>query len=241
MAVLDEAVILNNGSLMPKVGLELGSEDKLKEAMKAGYRLFSINDGQFNIKKTSKESNVRFEQIFIQVTISKDMKADEVADYIRNLIKEMDEPYCDLVLLEASDDAERNLNAWRELEKLHVQGRINSLGLIDFYLDDLKALFTKAKYKPVLDQVNIADSELLNYLNSKKIRIEIMLVNDKNAVINDIAEQKKVSSEQVLLRYNLDENMITLLNANIDLQNISKITFNLSSEEKQRIGDSLRG
>ena len=46
MTLLDEAVVLNDGNLMPKVGTITADEPSINQAIKSGYRLMACPAGQ---------------------------------------------------------------------------------------------------------------------------------------------------------------------------------------------------
>lgn len=231
MTIFDEAVILNDGCLMPK----LGCNAEIDKALHLGCRLINLHDDQ----KFDLDKNNITPQIFVQFDLPKDLAADEATNFILNKLKSYHLPYFDLVVMEAKDD-DQNIEMWKSLEKLRIQGRIKSLGVKDFYLDDLKNLLEGANVKPAIDKINIVAPELSQFLSDQKIKLQQELVKTENDVINEIAKAKKVSPMQVLLRYNLFENKVILINSIEDFQ-VNGKDITLTSEERQRIEDSLRG
>ena len=65
MALLDEAVVLNDGSLMPKTGIIVKKDDDVTKATKLGYRLLDCAvDDNLKIKDVNP-------QLYVEVRISK--------------------------------------------------------------------------------------------------------------------------------------------------------------------------
>lgn len=240
MSVLDEAVILNNGSLMPKLGLNVDTKTDLSAPLNAGYRLFSLNQEQItDFKEAINKQNILFQQLFLQLNINKDNSSSEIEENINNTLKNLGASYFDLVVLPASDDDQANIKRWQLLEKLKVQGRIKSIGVSDFYLDNLQNLLTKAKIKPVLDQINMADSTLTDFLATNRIIVEHELAKDSSDTLSGLAKQKKVSVEQLLLKYELSQDRVILIDMDSDFKADSHLDFGLSEQEKQTIANEI--
>lgn len=240
MSVLDEAIILNNGSLMPKLGLNIQSGNDLSEPLRLGYRLFSLKDEETDkFKQAVQENHILFQQIFMQLNLKQDLKAEEISSYINSKLKDLGASHFDLVVLSASDDDDQNVANWQVLEKLKEQGRIKSLGVADFYLDNLQALLKKATIKPVLDYINVADPQLVNFLNDNHILLEQEVTTEDSSDIDKIAQSKKVSPEQVLLKYNLREHKITLIDVDDNLKANANLDFELDNKQQQEVAAAV--
>ncbi len=240
MSVLDEAIILNNGSLMPKLGLNIQSGNDLSEPLRLGYRLFSLKDEETDkFKQAVQENHILFQQIFMQLNLKQDLKAEEISSYINSKLKDLGASHFDLVVLSASDDDDQNVANWQVLEKLKEQGRIKSVGVADFYLDNLQALLKKATIKPVLDYINVADPQLVNFLNDNHILLEQEMATEDSSDLDKIAQSKKVSPEQVLLKYNLREHKITLIDVDDNLKANANLDFELNNKQQQEVGAAV--
>lgn len=240
MSVLDEAIILNNGSLMPKLGINVDTKADLSTPLKVGYRLFNLETGQIaNLKETIDKQNLLFQQFFLQLNLSKEYSSSEIEKIIIQELKDLGASYFDLVVLPASDDDQENIDKWQHLEKLKIQGRIKSIGVRDFYLDNLQSLLAKVKIKPVLDQINMVDPSLSDFLKQNKIVLEHELVKDKSDALIGLAKQKKVSVEQLILKYELSQNRIVLVDFDNDLKADSQLNFSLSQQEEQTIANEI--
>lgn len=239
MSILDEAVILNSGSLMPKLGLNVNSEQSLTQALKLGYRLFSVNSDQLAlVKKSIDQSGVLLPQVFLQLVLTKDQDSQKINQLVLSKLHDLGISYFDMVVLEEKDDLDSDQASYAALEKLKIQGRIKSIGLREFYLDNLRALLAKSKVEPLVDVLNVADPQLSGFLRANRIKLEQDLVLNGNG-LDDLAQKKKVSPEQLLLKYNLEENKIMMLDDSNDLRADSQLDFALSVDERQLIANNL--
>lgn len=240
MSVLDEAIILNNGSLIPKLGLNVEPETDLAQALHLGYRLFSVQGAQMaSLKKAVQSSHILLPQIYLQLNLSASLSGQDIASYISEQLQLLGTNCLNLVLLPQNDDNKQNISNWRILEKLQKQGRIKSIGVTNFYQDNLQALIAEAQLKPVVNHLNVASPELLSYLQQENILLEQDQLPSDLDKISDLAEQQKIKPEQLLLKYNLQGRKITLISGDSDLEIERNLAFPMSSEQKAQITTAL--
>lgn len=224
---------------MPKLGLNVGSDQSLTQALKLGYRLLSVDSEQLSDAKNAiDKSGVLLPQIFLQLVLSKDEDSKEIDHFVNGLLHDLGISYFDMVILEEKDDLDADQACYAVLEKLKIQGRIKSIGLREFYLDNLKALLDKNKIKPVMDNLNVADPQLSGFLRENRIKLEQDLAQNGDG-LDDLAKQKKVSPEQLILKYNLEEGKIMMLDESNDLKADRQLDFALNDQERQAIANSL--
>ncbi|RVU71683.1 MULTISPECIES: aldo/keto reductase [Lactobacillus] len=236
MSVLDEAIILNNGNLMPKIGLAVSEHLDLAHALKLGYRLFNCEPEQAEeMKKAISDQHILVQQLFLQMVLPKELKPEEVASFVTGHLRQLQATYFNLVLVEASSDHDRDLAVWHEVEQLAAKGRVNNVGMLGFYLDDVKAIWDQVALKPVVDQLNLVDPELQTYLDQQGIKVQAELTPKDNAVIKTLAEQKQVKPVAVRLRYNLEQNLIILLTNDDEVLIAKELNFDLTTVEKNEI------
>lgn len=134
MALLDEAVVLNDGSLMPKTGIIVKNDDDVTKATKLGYRLLDCAvDDNLKIKDVNP-------QLYVEVRISKLAKGKELHDNLKSIRANLIADQADLCLLNLSDDNERNNQIWQKLEQLKITGWVKTLGIETDEADALEAL-----------------------------------------------------------------------------------------------------
>lgn len=86
---------------------------------------------------------------------------------------------------EQGNDAEE-LATWPVMEELHEQGVVKSLGLAEFGSEKLSKFLSKAKIRPVVDQINVRDCcnvppALIKL--AKQEHIELLTHNDCNEIL----------------------------------------------------------
>ncbi len=240
MSVLDEAIILNNGSLMPKLGISVDAETDLSAALKMGYRLFSMSSTQIPaLKKAVDNNHILLPQIYLQLNLNASLKEQDIASFVSQQLQLLGAANLNLVLLPQNDDDKQNIANWRVLEKMRQQGRIKNIGLSDFYQDKLESLLAEAKIKPILDHLNVADPQLISYLNEKNILLEQDQLPSEEKQLADLAKQEKQKPEQLLLAYNLEAHKITLLSNAADLKTDRQLTLALNSAQRSQITAAL--
>lgn len=236
MAVLDEAVVLNNGALMPKLGLTIASKDQMVQALRLGYRLFdlSLAPAASFPQLALPQSNIR-QQVCLQFTIPSTWTNAEIAPKLSEILRQAKATHFDLVILEAKEEQAANEKAWQVLVHLHEQGRIKNIGLKDFYRDALQDLLSKTRMRPVLEEMNTVDPQLADFLRQQHIRLEqnLHLPNDKG--LSQIAQTHHVNPEEVALAFALRRGKIILLTEKNEVQAAAQLNLHLSAEEQGQL------
>lgn len=224
MTLLDEAVVLNDGSLMPKVGVLVGN-DSAEKAIKAGYRLIDCDLDQ---KIQLKDENP---QLYVEVQVpEKVVTRDDFKEIRKNII----DHHADLCLLRLSDDSERNGQIWQELEQLKIQGWLKNIGVININTDTLNDLLNNAQVKPCVAQISYEDQSLINLAHEHKIQVEIPVHGDINALA-EIASHYGTSSVELVMRYFNQRGLIPLFE-NTDIVDNPRINFTINGEDLATIG-----
>lgn len=240
MSVLDEAIILNNGSMMPKVGIDLDTFET-NEKIDNSYRLYNCKLTKENKFKAVLATNQKdLQQIYLQAVLPKEIAVDEIENFVQQQLSDLQIRYFTILLLENRASEDENLAAYQKVEKLKESGRIKCIGLADFYLDDLQALLPKVTFKPVLNQLNTVDPKLAKILADQRICLEQNLILSDNKTIGEIGKKKNASSEQILLRYYLNQKRIIMLDANDSLEADKNEDFALTAKEAQVIEKALK-
>ncbi|HAL09949.1 MAG TPA: aldo/keto reductase [Staphylococcus sp.] len=225
----------HNGNNMPSVGLGVfrvenndTAKDAVKHAIQSGYRSIDaafiygnetkVGEG---IAEGIKAANISRDDLFITSKLWLD-------DYGKNNVKEAYEKslnllgldYLDLYLMHwPGTDADLMLNTWEGIEALYNQQLVKNIGVSNFNIDHLDILLNKATIKPVLNQVEfhpyLTQTELRNYLNKHDIKMESWspLMNAEilqDEVVNNIATEINKSPAQVIIRWNIDHDVITI-------------------------------
>lgn len=262
---LNSTITLNNGIEMPRVGLgvfrvENSSElvNAVKVAIKNGYR--SIDGAAIygneeamgeGIREGIKEAGISREDLFITSKVwNADLGYESTIAAYEASLKRLDVDYLDLYLIHWPVEGKYK-EAWRALEYLYKEGRVKAIGVSNFQVHHLQDLLKDAEIKPVINQI-----ELHPYLSQEKVR-EFCKENDiqveawsplmagngllENDILKEIAKKYNKTTAQVVLRWDLQNQVITIPKSTNEgrlVENIDIFGFNLSNDDMDRI-DSL--
>lgn len=154
-----EYLTLNNGIPMPLVGFGtfmLGGEpctNAVSTAIQSGYRLIDTAEAYGNEKEVGegiKQSGIDRGALFL-VTKVNFKSYDNTRQTVENSLRLLKTDYLDLVLLHwpFAD----YYTAWRELETLHAESKIRSIGVSNCEPDRLVDLIAYNKVKPAVNQI----------------------------------------------------------------------------------------
>ncbi len=252
-----EYTTLNNGVKMPLAGFgvyQLGEGETVnlvKEALSVGYRLIDTAQSYFNeeeVGQALQESEVRREDIFLTTKVWIDNYGYEKAKAsVIESMKKLRTDYLDLVLLHQpfSD----YYGAYRALEDLYKAGVVRAIGVSNFYPDRLTDITLFNEIKPQVNQVevNIFQQQISAQKNAGKHEIQMEAWAPfgegrkgmfQNPVLLGIAENHNKSVAQVILRWLLQRNIVSLCKSRKPeriVQNLDIFNFELSNIEMQEI------
>lgn len=228
MALLDEAVVLNDGSLMPKTGIIVKNSDDVTKAVESGYRLLDCAvDDNLKIKDVNPQLYVEV-RISAKVTKREDLRVS-LKDVRTNLIADQ----ADLCLLNLSDDNKRNNQIWQKLEQLKITGWIKTLGIETDDADALESLLKNVKIRPNVLRLESEDADLLTIAKNNKLQAEIPITGDI-AALAELADKYHTSPMELVLCYFNQKGIIPLIDANEMIEN-PQINFNIKSADMATI------
>lgn len=258
------SVMLNSGYEMPIIGIgtylltNSQSEESVYNALKVGMRLIDTADIYGNevgvgrgIRRAMQDFGIRREEIFVtsKLWTSSFNNADyEVDERLQRLGLE----YIDLLLLHHT--AAYDEEAYQAMERGVQAGKIHSIGLSNFYEDDIDRMMKIATIKPAVLQ-----NETHPYHQSRSVKAHIAQLGtileawfplggrgtgirtlSRHEVITGIAEAHGKSAYQVLLRWHLQCGTIAIpgsTNATHIAEDYDIFDFELSADEMKRIND----
>lgn len=262
---MNSTITLNNGIEMPRLGLgvfrvEDSSEliNAVKVAIKNGYR--SIDGAAIygneeamgeGIREGIKEAGISREDLFITSKVwNADLGYESTIAAYEASLNRLGVDYLDLYLIHWPVEGKYK-EAWKALEYLYKEGRVRAIGVSNFQVHHLQDLLGDAEIKPVINQV-----ELHPYLSQKKVR-EFCKENDiqveswsplmadngllENEVLKEIAKKYNKTVAQIVLRWDLQSQVVTIPKSTNEtrlIENIDIFDFNLSKSDIDRI-DSL--
>lgn len=255
-------VLLNSGYEMPIFGIgtfrlsESQAEESVYNALKIGVRLFDTADIYGNergvgrgIQRGMRDFGIKREEIFVTTKLwtSDFYRADEEVD---ERLERLGLDYIDLLLLHhaARDDE----HAYQAMERGVAAGKIRSIGISNFYEDDIDRLMKIAKIKPAVIQ-----NELHPYYQERSVKTHIAPLGtvmeswfplggrgtgirtlSQHEVITGIASAHNKSPYQILIRWHLQSGNICIpgsSNAAHIAEDYDVFDFELTEDEMQRI------
>ena len=257
-----KTVILNSGYEMPINGLgtySLHGEEcinSVKSALSNGVQLIDTASAYGNekevgraIRESIKEGIIQREDVFVTTKIYPGDEMENPEEAIQTCLDRLNIGYVDMMLLHHPD--KNDVKAYQALEKFVEDGQIRSIGLSNWYIEELKEFLPKVNIVPALVQNEIhpyyQENDVIPYIQSLGIVVQgwyplggrghtAELLGDK--VIAEIAKVHGVSSAQVILRWNLQKGVVVIpgsSNPDHIQENTQLYHFTLTDEEMERI------
>ncbi|TYS22600.1 aldo/keto reductase [Bacillus subtilis] len=256
---LKDTVKLHNGVEMPWFGLgvykvENGSEatESVKAAIKNGYRSIdtaAIYKNEEGVGIGIKESGVAREELFITSKVwNEDQGYETTLAAFEKSLERLQLDYLDLYLIHWPGK-DKYKDTWRALEKLYKDGKIRAIGVSNFQVHHLEELLKDAEIKPMINQVEfhprLTQKELRDYCKAQGIQLEAWspLMQGQlldNEVLAQIAEKHNKSVAQVILRWDLQHEVVTIpksIKEHRIIENADIFDFELSQEDMDKIDE----
>ena len=254
-----KSVLLNSGYKMPLNGIgtySLTGEEcynSIISALNSGVRLIDTAYMYHNedvIGKAIKDSGIPREEIFITTKIYPS-QFNNPENAIEEALKKLDVDYIDLMLLHHPGD--NDVKAYKAMEEYVKNGKIRSIGLSNWYIEELEEFLPQINVTPSVVQNEIhpyyQENDVIPYIQEKNIVVEgwypfggrghtAELLN--NETILKIAQNHQVSSAQVILRWNLQKGVVVIpgsSNPDHIEENTKLYHFELSKDEMQEINN----
>ncbi|MGN7305207.1 glyoxal/methylglyoxal reductase [Bacillus subtilis] len=254
---LKDTVKLHNGVEMPWFGLgvfkvENGNEatESVKAAIKNGYRSIdtaAIYKNEEGVGIGIKESGVAREELFITSKVwNEDQGYETTLAAFEKSLERLQLDYLDLYLIHWPGK-DKYKDTWRALEKLYKDGKIRAIGVSNFQVHHLEELLKDAEIKPMVNQVEfhprLTQKELRDYCKAQGIQLEAWspLMQGQlldNEVLTQIAEKHNKSVAQVILRWDLQHEVVTIpksIKEHRIIENADIFDFKLSQEDMDKI------
>lgn len=250
-------IMLNSGYQMPVVGLGTYSllDDEcvmsVQSALERGYRLFdtaSIYNNEESVGKAIRKSGIDRKEVFITTKLYMNQYEDATTA-IDEALEKLDVEYIDLMLLH--HPGSHDVDAYKAMEQAVRDGKIRSIGLSNWYIDELEEFLPQVSITPAVIQNEIhpyyQENQVIDYIHKKGIVMEGWYPLGgrghtkellSNKTILNIANTHHKSAAQVILRWNLQKGVIVIpgsSNPDHILENISIFDFKLTDQEMEQI------
>lgn len=252
-----KTVTLNSGYQMPINGLgtySLNDEEcvnSVTAALNSGVRLIDTAQAYGNeesVGEAVRNSGVPREDIFVITKLYPDQFSNPEAA-ISEALEKLDIGYIDMMLLH--HPGEGDVAAYKAMEKAVADGTIRSIGLSNWYVEELEDFLPQVSITPALVQNEIhpyyQENDVIPYIQDLGIVVQgwyplggrghtAELLGDET--ISEIAEQHGKSSAQVILRWNLQKGVVVIpgsSNPDHIQENTELYDFELTKDEMARI------
>ena len=260
-------VRLNSGYDMPILGLGTYALDhdacvnSVMALLESGGRLIdtaymygneeAVGEG---VRRGMEEYGIPREDIFVITKIYPNQFSDPEAA-IDMALEKLDIGYIDMMLLHHPGAGD--VNAYKAMEKYVEAGKIHSLGLSNWYVEELTEFLPLVTIMPALVQNEIhpyyQEQDVVPFIQDKGIVVQCWYPLGGrgytadllgNETIQSIAQAHGVSAAQVILRWDLQRGIVVIpgsSNPEHIRENLDLFGFELSEEEMRQIAALDRG
>ena len=237
--ILSEAYTLSNGLAIPKLGLGtwLIPDDEVAAAVKCaiglGYRHIDTAQAYGNergVGEGIRTSGVPRESVFITTKVAAEIKTYEgAAASIDESLKKLDCGPIDLILIHcpqpwaefrgAKRYFQENKAVWKALEDAYLAGKVKSIGVSNFLIDDLENILDGCRIRPMVNQIRLfagdTPSSLLEFCKQNDIVVEAYSPIAHGAALKNedlarMAAKYGVTIPQLCIQYTLQLGTVSL-------------------------------
>lgn len=226
-------------------------------ALERGVRLIDtahIYGNEAEVGQAVRESGIPRDEIFVITKLYPNQFANAEAA-IDEALERLDIGYIDLMLLHHPGTGD--VAAYQAMEQAVAAGKVRSIGLSNWYVEELEEFLPQVTISPALVQNEIhpyyQENDVVPGIQSLGIVVQgwyplggrghtAELLGD--AVISEIATVHDKSSAQVILRWNLQKGVVVIpgsSNPDHIQENTELYDFELTDEEMARINALDRG
>ena len=260
-------VLLNSGYTMPILGLGTYALDhdtcvnSVMALLENGGRLIdtaymygneeAVGEG---VRRGMEEYGIAREEIFV-ITKIYPTQFDDPETAIDMALEKLDIGYIDMMLLH--HPGKGDVTAYQAMERYAREGKIRSLGLSNWYREELTEFLPQVSIMPALVQNEIhpyyQEQDVVPFIQEKGVVVQCWyplggrgytaeLLGDET--ITEIAQAHGVSSAQVILRWDLQRGIVVIpgsSNPEHIRENLDLFGFELTDDEMERIAALDRG
>lgn len=237
-------------------------ENAVYEALMAGYRLIDTASGYLNeeaVGRAIKRSGVPRKELFITTKLwIQDAGYESAKIAFSKSLSKLQLDYLDLYLIHQPYGD--YYGAWRAMEDLYREGKIRAIGVSNFHPDRLMDLILHNEIVPAVNQVEThpfyQQKESAAFMKAQGVQHESWAPFAEgrnnmfsNEVLTSIAEKHNKSVAQVVLRWLVQREVVTIpksVRKERIVENFDIFDFELSLEDIEQIstldkGESLFG
>lgn len=220
---------LNTGAEIPQIGFGLWQvlpgfvcRKAVRAALEAGYTHFDDAQAYHNEQHLGaelKQSKLSRKNVFITTKIqTKNLGANDVLPSFEKSLKKLQTDYVDLLLIHFPVTEHRK-EAWKELEKIHKQGRAKAIGVSNYMVNHLEELLSETKIVPAVNQIELhvflQMPKVVEYCKKRGIIVEAYspLAHGHgldNPILGSIAKKYGKTTAQIMIRWCIEVGTVPL-------------------------------
>ena len=252
-----KTVTLNSGYEMPIYGIGTYSlldeecVNSVQAALENGVRLIDtayMYHNEESVGEAVRNSGIPREEIFVITKLYPNQFANAEAA-IDEALEKLDIEYIDLMLLHHPGN--NDVDAYHAMEAAVSEGKIRSIGLSNWYVEELEEFLPQVTITPALVQNEIhpyyQENDVIPYIQSLGIVVQGWYPLGgrghtadllSNEVISEIASSHGKSPAQVILRWNLQKGVVVIpgsSNPDHIKENTELFDFELTDKEMDLI------
>ncbi|KFI86161.1 2,5-didehydrogluconate reductase [Bifidobacterium reuteri DSM 23975] len=258
MMAIQSTITLNNGSVIPQVGLGVfqtpdgeTTVNAVQTALETGYRHIDtamIYRNETSVGEGIRRAGVPRDDFFLTTKLwNDDIRAHRGLDAFQESLDRLGLDYVDLYLIHWPADGWQQ--AWDDLQEIYASGRAKAIGVSNFQQHHIEELLNNSDVVPAVDQIEsspqFTNQELIDFLTTKGIHTETWsplggtggnLLG--NPVLAEIGAKYGKSAAQVVIRWHIQRGVVVLpksTHAERIKQNFDVFDFNLSPEDMDAI------
>ena len=256
---------LYNGVKIPEIGYGTWQikNDKasncVQMAIAAGYRHIDsakVYGNEVGVGEGVRASGIKREDIFVTTKVPAEYKSYKKAKKaIEESLANLNIGYIDLILIHCPQPwilygnkklryFKENIEVWKALEEAYEEGKVKSIGVSNFRIDDLQNIFDNCRIKPMVNQIycHVGDVpfELIKFCQDNGVVVESYSPIDhgrdlKNKNLIQMAEKYGVSVAQLCIKYTLQLDTVSLPKASskAHIEENLKLDFEISKEDME--------
>lgn len=249
---------LNNGVEIPKLGFgvwqifdQVECQKSVEDALEVGYRLIdtaALYKNEEAVGQAIKASGIKREDVFITTKAwINQFGYDETKKAFETSLKKLGTDYLDLYLIHQPYGDTHG--AWRAMSELYKEGRIRAIGVSNFSTGRITDFAVNTDIVPALNQIELHPYKQQNILRATNQELGVATQawspfnqgkDDifKDATLNSIAEKYGKSVAQVILRWQIQNDILTIpksVHINRIKENFDVFDFELTQNDLDTI------
>ncbi|MFV0163042.1 aldo/keto reductase [Empedobacter falsenii] len=235
--------------------------EPLKIALEKGYTHIdtaAIYKNEKEIGVVLQSQNIDRKELFITSKCWNSERGYEKAlAAFKQTLTDLQTDYLDLYLIHwAANEtqfpdswAALNASTWRAFEEIYTSGKAKAIGVSNFNINHLEALFDTAKIKPMVNQIEIhpghSQPELVDFCKQNDLLVQAWSPLGsgrilENELIVSLANKYNVSVGQICINYCLAKEILPLPRSSSEKNieaNLTSDNFKLSAEDIKAIDE----